>query len=281
VLPQQVVEAEVKSLEALGVKIKTHNAVGKDITLPALRKEFDAVYIACGTGKSKSMGIPGEDAKGVYLAGEYLYKVNLQKFEKEDGILKTAKHAVIVGGGNVAMDAARCARRMGSEVTVVYRRGYEEMPSRHEEIINTEEEGVKFELMSNPVKIIVGVDAHIDPKAVGGAPQGAPPRVAAVECVKMEYTGETDARGKKTRTKEGSEYQIPCDLIVMALGYDADAHWFDGAKDKYGLVKVNENQMTSIDGVFAGGDIVTGPLTVIKAMGAGREAAKHIEAYLK
>jgi glutamate synthase (NADPH/NADH) small chain len=277
VLPRKIVDAEILRLTAMGVKIKTSVTVGRDISVSELRKNFNAVFIATGAGKSKYMGIAGEQLEGLYNAGDYLYKINLKRFTEGDRIIKSAKKAVVIGGGNVALDAARCALRMGARVSVLYRRGKNEMPSRLEEIGSCEEEGVKFLLLSKPVSFI----------GEGGVLTGA-------ECVKMRLLDKTDSRGKKISEEiAGSNFFVDCDLAIMAIGYGPDRIISGGDKasalasvpqlvtDNDGLIKVDKNYMTSMDGVFAGGDAVTGSATVILAMSAGKNAAAGIDGYIK
>jgi glutamate synthase (NADPH/NADH) small chain len=297
VLPRQIVDAEIRRLTDMGVKIKTNITVGKDTSVFELKKNFDAVFIGTGTGKPKYMGIAGEQLKGLYNAGDYLYKINLKRFAVGDQIIKSAKKAAVIGGGNVALDAARCALRMGAdEVSVLYRRGKSEMPSRLEEIGRCEEEGVKFLLLSKPVRF-VGAD---------GALTGA-------QCVKMRLLDKTDKRGKKISEEiADSNFFVDCDLAIMAIGYEPDTIISGGGNgggvgdgyieggikgggksnagiaaapklitDDDGLIKVDKNYMTSMDGVFAGGDAVTGSATVILAMSAGKNAAVRIDEYIK
>ncbi|MBQ7164179.1 MAG: FAD-dependent oxidoreductase, partial [Clostridia bacterium] len=231
-----------------------------------LTESYDAVFIGTGAGLPMFMGIPGENLNGVFSANEYLTRVNLMKayLDTSDTPVYRAKKAVIVGAGNVAMDAARTALRMGAEVTVVYRRSRAEMPARAEEIVHAEEEGIVFHLLSNPVAI-----------------NGENGFVKSVTCVEMEL-GEPDASGRRSPVvKEGSEFTIECDMLIMALGTSPNPLLTSSFKElqlgRKGVIIADETTgETSVKGVFAGGDAVTGSATVIKAMGQGKLAAKSI-----
>ncbi len=272
-LPKAIVKKEIENLEALGVEIKTNMVIGRVLSIDEL---FDMGYKACfigsGAGLPSFMHIEGEELVGVYSANEYLTRTNLMKAYLEDydtPIIKSNAVAV-VGGGNVAMDAARCAKRLGAEtVYIVYRRGMEEMPARREEIHHAMEEGIIFKNLNNPVKIL--------PDENG--------RVRAIECVEMEL-GEPDASGRRRPiTKEGSNFELPVDTVIMAIGTSPNPlirSTTPGLEvNKRGCLIVNEDTMqTSREGVYAGGDAVTGAATVILAMGAGKQAAKSIDEYL-
>ncbi len=273
-LPKEnVVQKEIKNVRALGVKIETDVVIGKAVTIDELMKEegFDAVFIGSGAGLPKFMGIPGENANGVFSANEYLTRSNLMKAFKEDSntpIMKGKKVAV-VGGGNVAMDAARTALRLGSEVYIVYRRSEEELPARVEEVHHAKEEGIIFHLLTNPVEILV------DDKGW----------VSGIKCVRMEL-GEPDESGRRRPVViPGSEYVIDVDTVIMALGTSPNpliSSTTEGlATNRWKcIVADEENGATSKEGVYAGGDAVTGAATVILAMGAGKSAAQGIHEYL-
>lgn len=265
-LPKELVRKEISSLEGLGVKFVTDAVIGKTLGVKELTESYDAVFIGTGAGLPMFMGIPGENLNGVFSANEYLTRVNLMKayLDTSDTPVYRAKKAVIVGAGNVAMDAARTALRMGAEVTVVYRRSRAEMPARAEEIVHAEEEGIVFHLLSNPVAI-----------------NGENGFVKSVTCVEMEL-GEPDASGRRSPVvKEGSEFTIECDMLIMALGTSPNPLLTSSFKElqlgRKGVIIADETTgETSVKGVFAGGDAVTGSATVIKAMGQGKLAAKSI-----
>ena len=268
-----VVEKEIENVKALGVKIETDCVIGKSTTIDALMKEegFDAVFIGSGAGLPKFMHIPGEQAMGVFSANEYLTRSNLMKAFSDDSrtpIMK-AKKAVIVGGGNVAMDAARTALRLGAETHIVYRRSEEELPARREEVLHAKEEGIVFNLLTNPVEI------HADENGW----------VKSITCLRMEL-GEPDESGRRRPVEiPGSEFEIECDAVIMSLGTSpnpliaATTEGLDINRRKC-IVADDSNGQTSKEGVFAGGDAVTGAATVILAMGAGKAAAKGIDEYL-
>ena len=273
-LPKEaVVEKEIENVKALGVKIETDCIIGKSTTIDALMKEegFDAVFIGSGAGLPKFMHIPGEQAMGVFSANEYLTRSNLMKAFSDDSrtpIMK-AKKAVIVGGGNVAMDAARTALRLGAETHIVYRRSEEELPARREEVLHAKEEGIVFNLLTNPVEI------HADENGW----------VKSITCLRMEL-GEPDESGRRRPVEiPGSEFEIECDAVIMSLGTSpnpliaATTEGLDINRRKC-IVADDSNGQTSKEGVFAGGDAVTGAATVILAMGAGKAAAKGIDEYL-
>ncbi len=273
-LPKEaVVEKEIENVKALGVKIETDCVIGKSTTVDALMKEegYDAVFIGSGAGLPKFMHIPGEQAMGVFSANEYLTRSNLMKAFSDDSrtpIMK-AKKAVIVGGGNVAMDAARTALRLGAETHIVYRRSEEELPARREEVLHAKEEGIIFDLLTNPVEI------HADENGW----------VKGITCIRMEL-GEPDESGRRSPVEiPGSEFFIECDAVIMSLGTSPNpliASTTDGLdiNRRKCIVAQEDNGQTSKEGVFAGGDAVTGAATVILAMGAGKAAAKGIDKYL-
>lgn len=272
-LPKEIVRQEIEYIKQLGVEFKPDYIIGRIKTLDELCDEFDAVFLGTGAGLPSFMGIPGENFNGVYSANEFLTRVNLMKaYDPEyDTRVRLGKHVVVVGGGNVAMDAARSALRLGAEeVSIVYRRGEDEMPARREEIEHAKEEGITFRLLTNPVRILGDEKFN----------------VTAVECIKMEL-GEPDKSGRRSPVPvEGSEFTIPADVVVIAIGTSPNPMIFKGSEgldqNKRGTVVADEETgATSKCGVFAGGDVVTGAATVISAMGAGKKAAKAIDEYLK
>ena len=272
-LPKAIVKEEVEYIKHLGVDVKVDYVIGRIKTLDDLKEEFDAVFIGTGAGLPKFMGIEGENLNGVYSANEFLTRVNLMKaykFPDYDTPIKKGNHIVVVGGGNVAMDSARSALRLGAdEVSIVYRRSDDEMPARREEIEHAREEGIVFRLLTNPVQILGGDNNE----------------VTGVECIKMEL-GEPDDSGRRRPVAvEGSEYVVDTDIVVMAIGTSPNPVIFAGSEgletSAWGTIIVNEEtMMTSVDGVCAGGDAVTGAATVISAMGAGKQAAATINKYL-
>lgn len=272
-LPKEIVQQEIDYIKDLGVDFKPNYIIGRIKTLDELCDEFDAVFLGTGAGLPSFMGIPGENFSGVYSANEFLTRVNLMKAYDPayDTMVRHGKHVVVVGGGNVAMDAARAALRLGAEeVSIVYRRGEEEMPARREEIEHAKEEGIIFRLLTNPVRILGDEKFN----------------VKAVECIKMEL-GEPDASGRRSPVPvEGSEFTIPADVVVIAIGTSPNPIIFKGSEGleqtrKGTVVADEETGATSKCGVFAGGDVVTGAATVISAMGAGKKAARAIDEYLK
>lgn len=274
-LPKEIVQNEVNGLIARGVKVETDMVIGRVLTIDELINDmgFNAVFIGTGAGLPSFMGIEGEDLSGVYSANEYLTRINLMKaYRKEyDTPIKHSRSVAVVGGGNVAMDAARCAKRLGAEhVYVVYRRSEEEMPARNEEIHHAKEEGIEFLLLNNPVKI-------------NNNGTGA---VKSMECIKMEL-GEPDASGRRRPIGiKSSEFELDVDTVIMALGTSPNPlirTTTPGIEvNRHGCLVVNEDTMqTSRDGIYAGGDAVTGAATVILAMGAGKKAAAAIDEYLK
>ncbi len=272
-LPKSTVAKEIENLKTLGVEIMTDMVIGKVLSVDEIMNMgYKAVFIGSGAGLPMFMGIEGEDSLGVYSANEFLTRVNLMKAHSEnyDTPIKRAKNIAVIGGGNVAMDAARCAIRLGSEhVYTVYRRTEEEMPARKEEIIHAKEEGIEFIFLSNPIRILSDESG----------------KVTALECIKMEL-GEPDASGRRRPIEiEGSEFILPVDFVIMALGTSPNPLIRKSTEDimanKKGCLIVDEELMTTKSGVFAGGDAVTGAATVILAMGAGKKAAQSIDKYLK
>ena len=272
-LPKAIVKKEVENLQDLGVEVKTNMVIGRVLSVDELfEMGYKAIFIGSGAGLPSFMGIEGEDLIGVYSANEYLTRTNLMKAYLDDydtPIIKS-KSVAVVGGGNVAMDAARCAKRLGAEnVYIVYRRGMEEMPARKEEVHHAMEEGIIFKNLNNPVKIL-------------GDENG---RVRAMECIEMEL-GEPDASGRrKPIAKEGSNFELPVDTVIMSIGTSPNPliRSTNPGLDtnKRGCLVVNEDTMqTTREGVYAGGDAVTGAATVILAMGAGKQAAQSIDEYL-
>lgn len=272
-LPKAIVKKEVENLQDLGVEVKTNMVIGRVLSVDELfEMGYKAIFIGSGAGLPSFMGIEGEDLIGVYSANEYLTRTNLMKAYLDDydtPIIKS-KSVAVVGGGNVAMDAARCAKRLGAEnVYIVYRRGMEEMPARKEEVHHAMEEGIIFKNLNNPVKIL-------------GDENG---RVRAMECIEMEL-GEPDASGRrKPIAKEGSNFELPVDTVIMSIGTSPNPlirRTTPGLDtNKRGCLIVNEDTMqTTREGVYAGGDAVTGAATVILAMGAGKQAAQSIDEYL-
>ncbi len=280
-LPKAIVAKEVDTLKKLGVKVETNVVIGKTLTVDELfDMGFEAVFIGSGAGLPNFMGIPGESYKGVYSANEFLTRSNLMKayLEKpETPIMKGGKVAV-VGGGNVAMDAARTALRLGAEkVYIVYRRSMEELPARKEEVEHAEEEGIEFRLLCNPTEII-GYNNPEDPRD----PKNG--FVTGMKCVKMEL-GEPDAKGRRRPVViPGSEFEIDVDTVVISIGTSPNPlikSTTEGLEvNAHGGIIVNEDGLSSRNAVYAGGDVVTGAATVISAMGAGKTAAKAIDEYL-
>ena len=273
-LPKQaVVQPEIDNVRKLGVKIETNVIIGKTVTIDELMDEegFSAVFIGSGAGLPKFMGIPGENANGVFSANEYLTRSNLMKAFRDDydTPIAAGKKVVVVGGGNVAMDAARTALRLGAEVHVVYRRSEAELPARVEEVHHAKEEGIIFDLLTNPTEILA------DEKGW----------VKGMNVVKMEL-GEPDASGRRRPVEvEGSNYTIDCDTVIMSLGTSPNpliSNTTDGLDvNKHKCIVADEaNGQTSREGVFAGGDAVTGAATVILAMEAGKAGARGIHEYL-
>jgi glutamate synthase (NADPH/NADH) small chain len=271
-LPKKIVEAEVRRLEDAGVKIVCNTIIGRTYTLQELREQFDAVFVANGAGLPVFMNIPGENLKGVYSANEYLTRVNLMaayQFPRSDTPVLSAKRIATIGGGNVAMDSARTAKRMGAEASIIlYRRTRKEMPARAEETHHAEEEGIQFEFLVAPLEILGN-----EKKWVTG-----------VKCVSMQL-GEPDASGRARPVPiAGSEFIVPCEVVVVAVGTRANplltATCPDLKLNKWGNIIVDDKGMTTLPGVFAGGDIVRGAATVILAMGDGKRAAASIHQFL-
>ena len=280
-LPKAIVQKEVDNLKALGVKIQTNMVIGRVLTIEELKEEygFEAVFIGSGAGLPKFMNIPGESLKGVYSANEFLTRSNLMKAYKADSRtpIQKGKVVVVVGGGNVAMDAARTAKRLGAEVHIVYRRGEEELPARREEIEHAKEEGIIFDLLTNPTRILA--------KAVSDPRDPAYGWVDGIECIRMEL-GEPDESGRRSpKAVAGSEFIIPADCVIMSLGTSPNPLLKATTPDletlRRGEIAVDEKGKTSIEGVYCGGDAATGAATVIKAMGAGKIAAAAIDEYIK
>lgn len=270
---EKVVKKEIENVRSLGVKIVTDCVIGRSLTIDDLLETegFSAVFIGSGAGLPRFMNIPGEQALGVFTANEYLTRSNLMGAYSEDSRtpIMRARKAVIVGGGNVAMDAARTARRLGADTYIVYRRSEEELPARAEEVHHAKEEGIVFNLLTNPTEILTDENGW----------------VTGIKCIRMEL-GEPDASGRRSPVPvEGSEFTIDCDAVIMALGTSPNPlikTTTSGLEvGKRGGIIVDENEMTTRDGVFAGGDAVTGAATVILAMGAGKSAAKGIDKYLQ
>ena len=273
-LPKAIVQKEVDTLKELGVEVDTNTVIGRTLTIDELFDDgFEAVFVGSGAGLPRFMNIPGENLKGVYSANEFLTRVNLMKAYRENGDtpVQHGKNVAVVGGGNVAMDAARCAKRLGAEnVYIVYRRSEAEMPARLEEVEHAKEEGIIFRVLTNPTEILG--DEH---KFVNG-----------MKCVEMEL-GEPDASGRRRPVvKEGSEFLLDVDCVIMSIGTSPNPLIRNTTKgletNRHGcIVTEEETGLTSREGVYAGGDAVTGAATVILAMGAGKKAAKAIDEYIR
>jgi len=273
-LPKSIVQKEIRTLMDLGVKVETNVVVGKTITIDELMSEYgyEAVFVGSGAGLPKFMNIPGENLKGVYSANEFLTRINLMKAYQanSDTPIQHGKSVAVVGGGNVAMDAARCAKRLGADVTIVYRRTQAELPARHEEVEHAMEEGIQFKFLTNPLAVL-------------GNEQGW---VSGIRCQEMAL-GEPDASGRRRPVAvEGSEFNIDVDCVIMALGTSPNPlikSTTEGLEtERWGGIIVNEETgLTSRQGVYAGGDAVTGAATVILAMGAGKTAAAAMDEYLQ
>jgi glutamate synthase (NADPH/NADH) small chain len=272
-LPKKIVAQEVERLQEAGVKIECNVVIGRTYTIPELQKNFDAIFIANGAGLPVFMNVPGENLKGVYSANEYLTRINLMaayQFPHADTPVLNGQRVAVVGGGNVAMDAVRTAKRLGAaEAMIVYRRTHDELPARAEEVHHAEQEGVRFEFLTAPLEVI-GSDKRW---------------VAGMKCQKMRL-GEPDSSGRRRPEPiPGSEFILDCDIVVVAIGTKANplltATCPELKLNKWGNIVADENGQTSIPGVFAGGDIVRGAATVILAMGDGKKAAQAMDEYLK
>ena len=280
-LPKAIVAKEVETLKELGVDLETNVVIGKTLTIDELFEAgYEAVFVGSGAGLPNFMNIPGESFKGVYSANEFLTRSNLMKSYEEDPrtpIMKGGK-VIVVGGGNVAMDAARTALRLGAEeVSIVYRRSMEELPARREEVEHAEEEGIVFRLLQNPVEIL----GYNNPENPRDEKNGF---VTGMRVIKMEL-GEPDEKGRRRPIEiPGSEYELEADTVVIAIGTSPNPLIKDTTKglevNRHGGIVVNEDGLTSREGVYAGGDAVTGAATVISAMGAGKVAAAAIDEYL-
>ncbi len=272
-LPKDIVASEIKYLEDLGIKFVYNTVVGKSITFEDLKKEgYKAIFIGIGAGTPRFMGIKGTNLNGIYSSSEFLTRVNLMKaynFPKYDTPIKIGKHVLVIGAGNVAMDSARTALRLGSEkVTVVYRRSEKEMPARLEEYHHATEEGIHFKWLTSPIEYLDNGNGN----------------VSKVKCIKYKL-GEPDESGRRRPVKiPGSEFIIEADMIIEAIGQTSNKLLPSSLPElklnKRGYIEIDKNMATSMQGVFAGGDIVTGAATVILAMGAGKKAAKSIDKYL-
>ena len=269
----RIVAREVEAVKRLGVKIVTDVIVGRTATVDQLMDQegFEAVFIGSGAGLPRFMGIPGENLNGVVSANEFLTRANLMRAYDDayDTPIHAGRRVAVVGGGNVAMDAVRTARRLGAEATIVYRRSEKELPARAEEVHHAREEGIEFRMLTNPVEVLGTDDGW----------------VRGLRCVEMEL-GEPDPSGRRSPVvKPGSEFEIACDVVVMALGTSPNpllAATTEGlATDRRGCLTADEQGATTRPGIFAGGDAVTGAATVILAMGAGRTAARAIDEYIR
>ena len=270
---EKIVAREIDDVRRLGVKFETDVIVGRTITIDSLLNEegFSAVFIGSGAGLPRFMGIEGENLNGVVSANEFLTRANLMRAydDEYDTPIYVGKRVVVVGGGNVAMDAVRTAKRLGAEATIVYRRSEAELPARREEVHHAKEEGIEFKMLTNPTRVL-------------GDDKGW---VTALSCVEMEL-GEPDESGRRSPVvKEGSDFTVECDVVIMALGTSPNPLLKSTTKgletNRRGCIVADEMGVTSREGVFAGGDAVTGAATVILAMGAGRKAAKAIDEYIK
>lgn len=273
-LPKEIVRREVEGLKHIGVKIETNSVIGRVLTIDELKNEygFEAVFLGTGAGLPKFMGIKGEGARGVFSANEYLTRTNLMKAYESDSEtpIMHARKIAVVGGGNVAMDAARCAKRLGADtVYIVYRRSEAELPARREEVEHAKEEEIVFKLLTNPVEIMTDADDN----------------VVGLKCIQMTL-GEPDASGRRRPVEvEGSEFVMDVDCVIMALGTSPNPLLKQTTvgleTQRRGEIVADENGKTSLEGVYAGGDAVTGAATVILAMGAGKTAAKAIDEYIR
>ncbi len=282
-LPKSIVQKEVDGLKDLGVKIETNVVIGRAITIDELIEEFgfEAVFIGSGAGLPMFMHIPGENLKGVYSANEFLTRINLMKAYRDGSDTPImdlkGKEVAVVGGGNVAMDAARCAKRLGANVHIIYRRSEAELPARAEEVEHAKEEGIIFKTLTNPTAVL----GYNNPEDKRDPKNGS---VSGIRCVEMELGEPDDSGRRRPIVKEGSDFELPMDCVIMALGTSPNPLIKSTTKgleiNKRGGIIVNEDGLTSREGVYAGGDAVTGAATVILAMGAGKTAAKAIDEYL-
>ena len=272
-LPKSIVKNEIEGLMEQGVHVCTDTVIGRTLTVDELLDEqgFEAVFIGSGAGLPRFMNIPGENLKAVYSANEFLTRINLMKAFRDDSHTPVfhGKRVAVVGGGNVAMDAARCARRLGAEVNIVYRRSEKELPARREEVEHAMEEGIVFDMLTNPVEILGDENRF----------------VKGMTCVKMRFT-QPDEKGRMgVEPIEGSEFTFDCDCVIMAIGTSPNPlikSTTQGLETtRHGGIVADENGQTTREGVFAGGDAVTGAATVILAMGAGKTAAAAIDGYIK
>ena len=273
-LPKAIVKREIEGLQQMGVKVLTNMVIGRVMSVQELMEQegYEAVFIGSGAGLPKFMNIPGENLKGVYSANEFLTRVNLMKAYEPDANtpIQHAKNVTVVGGGNVAMDAARCALRLGAEtVTIVYRRSLEELPARKEEVEHAMEEGIIFKLLNNPVELIGDSNRN----------------VVIMRCIRMEL-GEPDASGRRRPVEiPGSEFELETDCVIMALGTSPNplikSTTAGLATQRWGGIITDEDGLTSCEGIYAGGDAVTGAATVILAMGAGKKAAAAMDLYIQ
>ena len=270
---EKIVAREIDSLKKLGVKFETDVIVGRTITIDALMQDegFEAVFIGSGAGLPRFMGIEGENLNGVVSANEFLTRANLMRAydDEYDTPIYVGKRVAVVGGGNVAMDAVRTAKRLGADATIIYRRSEAELPARREEVHHAKEEGIEFRMLTNPTRVV-------------GDDKGW---VTGLSCVEMEL-GEPDESGRRSPVvKEGSDFTVECDVVIMALGTSPNPLLKSTTKgletNRRGCIVADEVGATTREGVFAGGDAVTGAATVILAMGAGRKAAKAIDEYIK
>lgn len=271
-LPKDIVEHEIKNLTELGVEIKLNSVIGKIFTIDELFEEgYSAVFIGSGAGLPAFLGIKGENASGVYSANEYLTRINLMKayLPTSDTPIIKSKNIAVVGGGNVAMDAARCAKRLGAEnVYIIYRRSEAEMPARHEEILHAKEEGIIFNILCNPTEITTDENG----------------KVKSMICERM-VLGEVDARGRRSPVPTGEHFELELDTVIIAIGTNPNPLLKKTTSgldfDERGRILTENGVKTSKEGVFAGGDAVTGAATVILAMGAGKKAAEEIDTYIQ
>ena len=273
-LPKAIVKREIEGLQQMGVKVLTNMVIGRVLSVQELMEQegYEAVFIGSGAGLPKFMNIPGENLKGVYSANEFLTRVNLMKAYEPDANtpIQHAKNVTVVGGGNVAMDAARCALRLGAEtVTIVYRRSLEELPARKEEVEHAMEEGIIFKLLNNPVELIGDSNRN----------------VVIMRCIRMEL-GEPDASGRRRPVEiPDSEFELETDCVIMALGTSPNplikSTTAGLATQRWGGIITDEDGLTSCEGIYAGGDAVTGAATVILAMGAGKKAAAAMDKYIQ